>query len=255
MSTSVVSAKGPSLLLPLGVSIVGHLGAIALVFALQLMIERNRTPIRDVRPVEISLQLKPHTDRQMVQKATKAPTPRGTAEPVPKPTPNTPPPKVSEMKIVTPDAPTQRGVDHSKDRDALLRQLMLREAVEDAAEGSENQAAADPNSTSTESYNASAAGTAGDPELARYEAKIQALFRDNFSPLPTLRDMDCVLSVKTDPSSGRITQSWISKSSGSASYDGACERAALAVATIPLPPPQFTARYANGYNLRLKPKN
>ncbi len=255
MNTSVLNTRGQSLAFPIVLAMFLHGGAITGLVVMQYLGNLNRDPILDVEPVEVSLQLKPKTDRKMEQKATQAPVPKGVQAPT-APAPDAPPPpKVSEMKLETPKAVENKGApDRSAERQKLLQQLLKQQAIADAVEGAVDQAAASPDSDSTESINATGPGSLADPELAKYEAGIQQLFRDNFRPLPTLQGMSCVLSIQTDQGTGQIIRYWVSESSGNPSYDSACERSALAVKTIPLPPEKWAARYANGYRIRLKPK-
>ncbi len=143
-----------------------------------------------------------------------------------------------------PPAPQHQGSAPS--REQLVSDLLARQgAIESLA------ASPDP---VAEPAVAASTFAAGDPERAEYEARIQAVFRQHFRPLPHLTGISCVLALRTDAATGRIVAATLAESSGNASYDAACERAAWSVQALPTPPAHLASLYANGYRIRLRPQ-
>jgi hypothetical protein len=203
--------------------------------------------------MEVSMVVIPKSKTDMVHRATKAPVAAGAkTEALAPDAPANP----SDMKFKTEDAREAKGDERAKDTDADRRRLLLALMTSDAPEGVVDQVASDPDSESDVAINATGTGTATDPELARYVASIEALFKKNFFPLPTILisnpDIMCEVAVTFDLSTGKLTGYNITKPSENASYDGAAERAVQAVTKVPLPPEKYKARFTDGYLVRYK---
>lgn len=221
-----------------------------------------RKPLLDVdRSMEVSLVQLKHTDT-MPTRATVAPRPKGESEPVavPKPAP-TPPPVQSDLAYQTEEAPPAPQGD--PERDAALeearRKALMDAALADAMEGSRDREATDPSSDATESISTGGAGMRAPPELIKWKAGVEDLFRKNFKPLPTIvaanPGIQCEVNVDFDPASGRVTGYDIHTTSGNSSYDAAAERAVQAVPSIPPPPAQFTDLVGSRLTITFTPPN
>lgn len=218
-------------------------------------------PLMEIESMEVSVVMLPHATRAP-DKATAAPRTKGDT-PLSADAPKTtepPPPKESDLafqdpnaKAPTPVKPTEEktaGTQGSAeaDRQRRIRELMMQQMVDDAAEGEKDRQATDPNSQATERIDLGGSGANADPELARYLAKLRALFMAHFDPLPAVvqanPNLKTVVRVEVDPDSGKVTGYTISKPSGNASFDGAAERAVQAVDSVPLPPEKYKDRLA-----------
>lgn len=260
MSTPVRSVLDPSrktsLFLPLGCSVIGHGMMVLLALAVTALSSHcaSRPLVEIDRSMEVSIIQKSQT--KMPDRAQRAPVPKGTPEPRPEPQP-TPTPNPSDLVFEKEDAVVDEGFDADRQAalDALMREAILQDL--DAAEGKVDRNVTDPNSTSDETINAAAAQAAGDPEVARYKAKISALMRQQFNPLQAIvtanPDIRCVLMVHADMRSGAITEVEIFESSGVGAYDEAAKQAAWAVGRFPLPPERFKALFETGYQLNMDP--
>jgi len=210
----------------------------------------NRPLIDPDDAMEVAMVVLPKSPTEMVHRATKAPVPQG--DRVNAPPPDTPPPlHSSDLEFNTPDAQDKQGSESRQaERERLIKMAKLLEEI-DAPSGPVDQMQSDPNSTSDESINAGAAGLTADPELARYVAKIRALFKQHFNPLPTIAaanpNIECTIHVGFDMASGKITSIRVAHNSGNPSYDGAATRAIEAVPVVPLPPDRFRKHFSNGY--------
>ena len=217
-----------------------------------------KKPMLDIQAMEVSMVVLPHANRAP-DKATAAPRTLGTtaaAADAPK-TQEPPPPKESDLAFKDPNAkpptPTKPTLETSAetqgtpdaDRQRRIRELMMKQMIDDAAEGDRDREATDPNSNATEKVDLGGTGARGDPEYARYLASIKALFMAQFSPLPAVvaanPGLKCVVHFSMNADTGEVTGYSIRKSSGNASFDGAAERAIQAVPRLPVPPAAFKA--------------
>ena len=265
---TVLESHRQSLALPLVFAVMLHLCAGGSMWLGSWLGARDARPVIDLeRTMSVSVIAK--SDTKMVQKASKAPAvasnttapPPPNAKPAPKgaaaPSNTAAPPPSSDLKIHNPKAQTQQGTpDRAAERAAAVRQMLMQQLVEDAAEGDVNRQAGDPNSTAAQSINPGGASF-GDPEIAKYEKMIQDLFKPLFKPLPATfagkPEIFCIVHLEVEMATGRILKSWIHTSSGNPSYDNFAIRAVNQVPAVPLPPERFAARYANGYKIRFTP--
>jgi TonB family protein len=247
-------------------AVVGHGGLLLAGVLLSLLTDLllPSKPIIDPdRTMQVSMVALPRADKPLPDKATRAPVPRGEVKPVPEPPPPKPEPepvKVSDLKFEKKEAPKKEGVDIDRIREKIKRdqdRKKLLDNLVDAAAGSVDRDATDPDSTSDIAINALGAGAASDPEFARYKSKIQQLFMQHFSPIPAIVSanpgIECTVSIDVDPSSGRVLSHSITRGSGVPAYDAAALRAAQAVPTIPLPPEKYRPLVARGYQIIFKP--
>jgi hypothetical protein len=230
-------------------------------------------PPEDV--IEVSLVSLPKTDARMAQMDVAPPTlpsPVVPDAPAPERDPGTadqgapepePPVNPSDLAFREKDAPKEAKGDPDRERREELRRDLIRQAQRqallDAAAGTEPSQAGDPDSTTTERIDLGGPGTVADPELARYVQSVRTLFMQNFRPLPTVAqqnpDLVAMIQVRFDPASGSV-QTWVwTKKSGNVSWDAAAERAVEAVTRVPLPPEKHAARFADGYTIRFNAKD
>jgi hypothetical protein len=203
--------------------------------------------------MEVSMMVLPRSQTHMSERAQHAP--RETGE---TPTADQPAPvRESDLTLNQPDAPKTKGTTPkvtSKDRDRALRDLLKDDLLEDTPEGAVDRTASDPNSTTDDAVNATGLGVPTDPEYARYVSQIEALFRKNFHPLPSITaanpDLLTKVHIEVDPATGGVTGYEITGPSGNESYDRAAESAVQAVPTIPLPPERFRELLAGGYTIK-----
>jgi len=250
-------ARQPSLLLPLGCSIFGHgfVVVAAMLFTLLGSLCSPKRPVIEIdQSMEVSIVQKSQT--KMPDRAQRAPVPKGDVAPAPEPQP-APPPNPSDLVFEKEEAEPEEG--YEADRQAMLDALMRQQLLDDldAPEGKVDRNVTDPNSTADETINAAAAHAAGDPEVARYKAKISSLMRQHFNPLQAIvsanPEIRCVLMVHADMQSGAIHTVEVFESSGIPAYDEAAKQAAWAVGTFPLPPERFKALFETGYQLNMDP--
>ena len=251
MNSALHPAK-QSLILPLLLSVVGHgfmVGAFAFLTLLLTFCGPRKTIIDPDSVMEVSMVLA-KTDNSMPDRATRAPEVSGAPEPSPVPKPDVN--HNSDLAIVKDKAETTEGqADARKREEDLMRQLEM-EAAMDAAMGTINQAATDPDSEFEEGATSGNIGTPSDPEYARYIMQIQQLFDGQFHPLQSIKDANpgikCVIHVTVEPDTGRIIRYDV-RSSGNEAWDAAARRAVESITSIPLPPEKYRERMGQGYDV------
>ncbi|MCB9668202.1 MAG: TonB C-terminal domain-containing protein [Alphaproteobacteria bacterium] len=256
MKSSLHGHRDP-LLLPLVVSVVGHVGMIVgfTGFTFLLTFCGDSKPIIDPDDaMEVAMVQLPKSRSRMPDRATRAPEPVGKPEPVAQPTPAPDVKHTSDLAVKTEKAEPKPGVDTRRLEDALkLLEQQERLAQMEAALGDLNQAATDPNSESDEVADVGAIGTPGDPEFARYIAQVRARFMEAFHPLQSIRDANpgirCVIHITVETGTGRIVRFDVTRPSGVDAFDAAAQRAVEAVSSIPLPPEKYRDRMGRGYDI------
>jgi TonB family protein len=248
-------------------ALVGHVGVLVAGAVLSLLagfLAPSR-PIIDLdRTMQVSMVALPRANKPLPDKATRAPVPRAEPtpapppEPVPEPEPE--PVKTSDLTFEKEDAPAKEGLDIDRLREKIKRDQERKKLLDnlvDAASGTTDRDATDPDSDSDIAINALGAGAASDPEFARYKSKVQQLFMRHFSPIPSIVQanpgIECTVSIDVDPSTGRVLSHSVIRPSKVPAYDAAALRAAQAVPTIPLPPEKYRPLVARGYQVIFKP--
>lgn len=246
------------MLLPTVGSVVLHVGLVLALFGASWLAPRPPPLIDPEHALEVSMVMLPKSDTRMPQKASQVPTPQATAE-APVKTAVEAPPNPSDLVYKTDEAPpeqTEGQKDQSNQREALVRKMMMQQAIASAATGPVNRSATDPDSSDDAPSGAVGAGPVTDAELAQYIAQLTRLFNQNFRPLPTITmsnpDIKCVITVLVDES-GKVTSRTMKTPSGNASYDGAAMRAVDAVSSLPKPPERYAHLAAKGYDIVFTP--
>ncbi len=254
---SVLAPPPQPLWLPLLFALMLH-GCVGgtVVLAGMLSFAPPKRPMIDPREnIEVSLvQIKGST--QLPTRETVAPVPTGKVEAKEPPKPAV---KESDLAFKTPEAPQPKGApDRSAEREALMRELDRKRALEAALEGTRDREATDPNSTATETIRAGTGTMRAEPELARYMMTVETLFNDHFKPLKPIVDANPGISadyhVDFDPDTGRILGFSPYKRSGNASYDAAVERAIQAIANVPLPPAKYRDIVGSRFTINFVPR-
>ncbi len=250
---SALSPDPQPLALPLVLAVVMHgFVVVVLVVATWFDWAPERGPIIDLRDtMEVSLvELKHSPD--MPTRETVAPVPRGSPEaPRPETPPDAPPPPRQSDLVVPepePDPQPQGSPDRTSDRQRVLDELDRERQRREAIEGARDREATDPDSTATETTRAGVGPARGDPELARWQARVEEMFRDEFRPLPAVVSANPGIRaeyyVDFDPRTGRVTGFAPAEKSGNPSYDAAAERALRNIQSIPPPPERFRESFA-----------
>ena len=220
--------------------------------------------------VEVSMMVLPRSDDPLPDRAQRAPAPKPAPQPIsePEPVPEPPPPepvKVSDLVVPEPK-PQPKPKPKVKTPQERARELIARKEAQrkmlddlwDAPTGSVDRDATDPNSESDFTLRTLRAGAAGDPEFARYKARVQALFMKHFAPLPSLvaakPNLECTVEIRVDAASGAVRSSKVVKVSGIPAYDSAALRAAQQVPSIPLPPERYLPLVSAGYQIIFRPQ-
>ena len=246
------------MILPLGCSVFAH-GFVIVFSILVTVVSARCTPKKHIidldRSMAVSIVQKSET--KMPDRAARAPVPKGSAEPTAEPRPQ-PNPNPSDLVYEKEDAIEDEGfeTDRQAALDEMARQQMLADMAE-APDGPVDRNVTDPNSDATETIDALKSDAVGDPEYARYVAKIRNLVKQNFNPLQAITaanpDIRCVLMVQADMGSGRISSVEVTVTSGIPAYDESAKQALYAVGTFPLPPERFKPLFATGYPLEMTP--
>lgn len=243
---SVLSPDPQPLTLPLALALSLHVFVVLFLLCLGWVdLLRPREPIIDLDTVEVSL-VEIKQSESMPTRATVAPVPTGEPDvPTPATPPEPPPPRQSDLHLPDPEPePQPRGApDRSADREKILREMERKARIAAALEGAKDREATDPTSTADETTSTGGATARGDPELARWHAKVQAIFNQAFNPLPTVvaanPGIEASYNIDFDPVTGEIEGYSPHRPSNNDSYDGAAERAIVSIRTIPPPPERF----------------
>ena len=208
-----------------------------------------RKPVLDVdNTLEVSMVSLPKSPTSMVHKAEQAPLATGKDSPSPRPKPI----RESDLTMSTfaPD-PEPGNTTRSSRMDDLLRKAKMQELLEsDAALGTTNRAASDPDANSDVAINTHSSGLRSDPELARYVDSIQRIFRDRFEEIPAIDkpEMRCKVHFRADLKTGKIiSRPKLKVKSGNLSFDSRCMRAVEGVGQVPTPPEKFHGHFTDGY--------
>ncbi|MEZ4236113.1 MAG: cell envelope integrity protein TolA [Myxococcota bacterium] len=269
--TPVPSALRPErqpLLAYLGCSVLLHLsavgaalgsawgaGAFGATLALLMPMCAKNEPLKP--DIEVSLVALPKSDHKMPDRAARAPVTTGETPPVPVPEP--PPVKQSDLKFETEKPEPKPGIDEEEVKrqelmDKIERQRLL-QALEDAPEGPVDRMPTDPNGSEDLELAVLGAASRGDPELARWVAKVQGILQQHFRPLTQGKDLVCYVRVGLDPETGQITGSDVVTSSGVIAFDQAALRAVQEMGSVPPPPEKFRPLIAadKGVKVRFVP--
>ncbi|MBN2798083.1 MAG: cell envelope integrity protein TolA [Deltaproteobacteria bacterium] len=224
-------------------------------------VKAHRRPIVDpATAMTVELKVLPKSKTRMPERASHTPKPQGQVAPKPSPTAEKPIPRTSELAVHKPDAPPQAPgtPDRTDERQALMRNLLMHQLVQDTPEGTVDREESDPNSTATEGVNTGSSGDRADPALARYVSQVKGLFMAQFHPLPTLvmahPELRVTVQVDFDLDTGEVLGSHVETSSGNGSFDGAATRAVAAVRQIPVPPENFRASFRDGLSMEFRPQ-
>ncbi|HHO54104.1 MAG TPA: hypothetical protein ENK18_25345 [Deltaproteobacteria bacterium] len=248
MSRTALIPERQPLFLPMGCSVVLHVGAVVGVLAARgavgllvaILPWCNEAPEPLIKPdIEVSMVSLPRRldvpDRAARVKRAAGEVPTKPDEPPPvkeselvihedKPEPkkgNTPEP------VERPDAAAQRT------REALLDELL------NAPEGTMDRNATDPDGTGTAELAALGAQAIGDAAFARWKNQVQAILDQKFQPLGSSSGLLVHAELRIEPSTGRILSYDLSKKSGVMAYDAAAERAIASVGALPVPPEKY----------------
>lgn len=243
-----LSGSRESLFLPLLVSVVGHGGMLVGFAGFTFLMTFCGDPKPIIDPddtMQVAMVELAKSKTKMPDRATRAP--KAVGSPTPEPAPTPPVEKHnSDLSVKVEKAEPKPGVDTKRLEDALAK-LERDEAEADmaAALGQLDQAATDPDSTAEQGATIGTVGNPGDPEYARYIAKVRAIFLENFQVIPTIRDANpgvkCTVQVKVDPTTGKVLGATVSRPSGVAAFDAAALRAAQSVESVPMPPEKYKA--------------
>ncbi len=251
---STLQRRREPLLLPFALSALGHASLLVSFFVISFLLRfcGDSKPVLDpLDSIEIAVVQLPKSERALPDRPTRAPRPAGKPAPKPAPAPTTP--QRSDLAIRTPEAEPSAGVDDAQLEEAL-RQLEEQErlAQMEAALGALDQMAGSPEGDEVPGATTGSASPLADPEYSRYIAAIQKIFTERFQPLQAVRDANpgirCVIHVEVD-ATGKVTRFTVTQPSGIEAFDAAARRAVEAVPSIPLPPPAYRDRLAQGYDI------
>ncbi len=254
---SVLVPERQGLALPVLLALFGHVFLLGMAVVMADC-RSQRDPIIDpTEAMVIDFTVLPRSKSSMPEKASRAPRPSGKDTQAP---PRDVPDEVSDLKVRQPDAPEAQGApDRSADRSTIMRSLLMKQLAEEVDEsaplGTVDRQASDPDSDSEVGIGSGTPGlNRADPEYARYAAELQALFKGNFRPLPTIAmsnpDIEVLVRVRFDLDTGEVIDFSIEQSSGNASYDSAATRAVQGITEVPLPPKKFRSEFRSGFLLR-----
>jgi hypothetical protein len=176
------------------------------------------------------------------------------------PTPEPPPVKQSDLKFETdkrkPDAGNADAAARQRLMDDLERQRLLEDMI--APEGAQDRDATDPDGAEDAAALAAvSAGAKGDPEYAKWVGKVQQILMQQFKPLAAVTqehpDLETLVDITMDPTTGQILSYDVTEPSGVASFDQAAERAVQAVPSLPLPPEKYLPLLEEGVGFRFTP--
>lgn len=261
---TALRTRGQSLTVPTMVSLVLHVGAVVTAVVLRglgaLLVmmfpwcASESTPL--LQPdIEVAVVSLPKSQTKMPDRAARAKRPKPVKQPTPAPKP--PPVKESDLVVRTKKPPPEPGVRDDSDvarADALseiLRQDALDELLDDAPEGPRDRLPTSPDGEGEEVIG-SAVGAMGDPELARWYAKVRGLYQQNFNPITTGRDLRARGKVVFDPSNGQVLSAELIEPSGVIVFDEAARRALARIQSLPLPPGD---RKGNFITIEFEPKS
>jgi hypothetical protein len=235
---------GCSVMLHVG-ALVGALGtawgagALGATLALFLPMCNSEPPLQP--DIEVSLVALPKSQHKMPDRAAKAKVTTGETPPVPVPEP--PPVKQSDLKFETEKPEPEPGVDEEEIRrqelmEKIERQRLL-QMLEDAPEGPVDRMQTDPDGSEDLDMAVLGAASRGDPELARWKIAVKQKVTQSFRPITQGQDLNCIVSIKFDKSTYRITGTEVTSSSGSLSFDQAAVRSIEAAGSLPGPPEKW----------------
>ena len=258
----LVPESSAPLLFAMLASLAGHVGCLVawgvwmVVGAVLVAPCRADPPPVDVtRTIEVAMVPLPRSRTAMPDRAARVAVQAGVQQAA------TPPPVRESDLAFLKEHPEQVQGDPelARRRDEMLAELQRQQLLEelmDAPTGAADRDATDPNGTTDYQVASSGHGTATDPELAAYIAKLRQLFQQHFHPLGALvtsnPDIECSVLIRMDDG-GRITEWSVVKSSGNMAYDTAAERAVQEVGVVPLPPEKYLAHMAEGYTVKFTP--
>ena len=232
----------PGLALP--VSVIGHLGVFAIIWAFSARAPSAHTLIDPDDVIEVSMVSLPAPKTAVPQKAIQRP------PPPPPPRPAEPVPQAvaaPEAEPIPAPPPEEDTLQRDAQREEVMRQ-MKREALLDslrsAPEGTVTQSA------TTEAGEEDGSGSdevaIGDAERARYSEEVRRVFYRDFSPLQDESGLSAVAWVWVN-AEGRVLRHELRTPSGNGSFDAAVVRAIRLVSSVPAPP----AGLVSGGDLRL----
>lgn len=244
------------------VAVVGHLSLVAaLVLADQLDLSwSDDGPLFDPDDViEVSMVSVPQSE-SLPTRATRRAAPRA-PEPPPTPPPEAPeqppPPRQSDLAVQTPEAePTPQAAvpdDSTRKMDDLMDELRmddLMDELRDADDGPVDRNASSPDGDPDATASRVMGSGVGDPEIARYIARLSDLFDAEFRPLPALRGkgLSAAVLVRVD-SAGTIVSRRLETPSGNPSWDQSALAAVDLVGAVPAPPAKLGDASQHAYRI------
>lgn len=260
---TVLVPEQQSLLAYFGCSILFHVaavigawgttGAVAVLGALIPMCNAPAPKITE--SIEVSVVSLPKSKLNVPDRAARVK--RATGE-VPSPVP--PPVKQSDLKFETDKAKRDAGNADAAARQRMMEDLERQKLLEDlmAPEGAQDRNATDPNGAEDAAALAAlGVGAKGDPEYARWVGQVRAVLMQHFKPLAAVvqenPDLECLVAIQLDPTSGRVLAYEVTSPSGVMSFDQAAERAVQSVPTLPLPPEKYVPLLADGVEFEFSP--
>jgi hypothetical protein len=254
VARSTLNPEPQSLALPALMALMLHVVVASTIACASFLFEPAPHKLLDDHAMQVSMMVLPKSKTLMAERAQHAPVTTGEQPKAEEQAPV----RESDLTYETDKAKVTKGQtkDHSKDREAAMRQLLMEQMLEDTPEGKVDRTASDPNSDATEAINATGLGSQADPEYARYVSQLEKLFNSNFHPLPAIvqanPDLVCTVHVDVDDA-GNVTHYDV-QTSNNASFDHSAEAAVQAVQQIPLPPERFRSLMAGGYTIHLRAK-
>lgn len=260
-SPNPLVAERQPLLSYMGCSVLFHIGALASAWlggAVWSALFVGVSFCRDDKPketIEVSVYTAlPKSRLNVPDRPAVAPRRTGQESPIKEP----PPVKQSDLVIHKEQpVPKPDGNDEEARRQELLAKLereRLMEELLNAPEGPVDRRQTDPDGVEGLETAVIGAAAKGDPEYAKWVAKVRQLMMSHFRPLTQGRtDIKARVVVKVDPSSG-VIQSWeVTSPSGVLAFDTAAESAVAATGTIPLPPEKYLPLLAEGVAVDFTP--
>lgn len=227
-----VLAHGAAFVSAWGVTAMYGLFAVALPFC-------NQQP-KFHETLEVELVALPKSQHDVPDRAARAKVVTGET---PAPMPEPPPVRESDLVIHKDNPEPDPGItDEERRRQELLdkieRQRLLQQ-LEDAPEGAVDRLASDPNGVEDLELAVLGTQSKGDPELARWKARVQSLLKQRFHPLTQGQELLTVVHLELDPGTGRILSSAVSRGSGVIAFDQAALRVVQDLGALEPPPAKF----------------
>lgn len=240
-----------------GCSVLFHVGVIVAAWVGGALMTWLFEPAPRPKPevIEVFAAL-PKSRLNVPERASVAPRLSGEVKPTEAPK-ELPPVKESDL-VIHKEVPKNEGnTDDDRKRqevlDAIERNRLI-EQLMNAPEGKNDRMQTDPNGVEGLETAVIGAAAKGDPEYAKWVARVQRQMMSHFHPLAQGRtDIKCRVTLQVDPTSGAILGSEVTTPSGVLAFDQAAISAVNADPTIPLPPEKYLPLLADGVTIEFVP--